>query len=55
MERALRAIEKYYLGKTNFIAGDKPTLADLSAYYEILFLMLAGENFEKYPKLKAWL
>lgn len=53
--KALKAVSTYYLGKSNFIAGDKPTIADLSAYYEIQFLLLTGENFEKWPVIKGWL
>jgi glutathione S-transferase len=30
---ALKNISNHYLANSNFIAGDKPTLADLSAYY----------------------
>lgn len=55
VERALKAISNHYLASTDFLTGSKPTLADLSAYYEIQFLVLVGETFEKWPKVKAWL
>ena len=42
VDKALKDISKYYLANNNFITGENPTLADLSAYYEIQFLMLVG-------------
>lgn len=39
----------------NYIAGDKLTLADLSAYFEITFLYFAKFNFDKWPKIQAWI
>lgn len=54
VEKALTAIEKNYL-TGNYIAGDKLTLADLSAYFEITFLYFAKFNFEKWPKIQAWI
>jgi glutathione S-transferase len=42
IQRALRLVSNFYLADNKYITGDKPTLADLSAYYEIQFLMLVG-------------
>ena len=33
VERSLKAISNHYLANSDYIAGSKPTLADLSAYY----------------------
>ena len=35
--------------------GNTPTIADLSAYYEIQFLMLIGEKYEKWPRIRKWM
>ena len=35
--------------------GNTPTIADLSAYYEIQFLMLIGEKYEKWPRMRKWM
>lgn len=33
VHKVLNSISKVYLGQTKYIVGDKPTIADLSAYY----------------------
>ena len=35
--------------------GNWPTIADLSAYYEVQFLMLIGEKYEKWPNMRRWM
>lgn len=35
--------------------GDEPTIADLSAFYEIQFLMFLGEDFAKWERLRNWM
>ena len=42
VDRALRLFSKYYIGTTNFILADVPSVADISAFYEIQFLMILG-------------
>ena len=44
-----------YIGKHKFIAGDQPTAADLSAYYEIQFLYLLKFDFSSWPRLLEWM
>ena len=35
--------------------GNTLTIADLSAYYEVQFLMLIGEKYEKWPNMRRWM
>ena len=55
VEFALKTFTKLFLKDQQFIMGDKPTFADISAYYEIQFLMLLGEDFSKWDKIGQWL
>lgn len=35
--------------------GEYPSIADLSAFYEIEFLMLLDYNFEKWVNISRWM
>lgn len=51
----LDTIENVWLGKTNFIAGDNLSVADILAVCEIEQLKVTGyEPYEGRPKLAAW-
>ena len=41
----------HYIGNSKYITGSNPTIADLSAYYEIQFLHLLKFDFSKWPRL----
>jgi glutathione S-transferase len=60
-EKALKEVDfnlKYVdgiLSKSNYIVGEFPSLADLSAFYEIEFLMLIDYDFGKWVNLSRWM
>lgn len=60
-EKALKDVEtnlKYLdgiLASSNYIVGQDPSIADLSAFFEIEFLMLLDYDFEKWPNLNRWI
>ena len=55
VEVVLKNFIDHFLKDQLFITGDKPTIADITAYYEIQFLMLVGEDFSKWEKIDQWL
>ena len=55
VEYALKTIQTVYLSKGDYLVGNEPSIADLSAYFEIQFLMLKDYNFAKWEKLNQWM
>ncbi len=58
LTRALKAMETGWLANSAFLAGDRPTIADLAAYVEIGQLQPEFTNvydFEAFPKVRGWL
>ena len=57
IKSTLEALEKRYLATNAFVAGDRPTIADITAYSEIAQLHETGLfDFSKaHPKIAAWL
>ena len=56
--RALRTLETGWLAQSRFLAGDRVTLADFSAYAEIGQLQPGFTNvfdFTPYPNVRRWL
>ena len=54
----LAYIDKQYLkgGKSNWLCGtEEPTIADILGVADIVMAMLAGEKFEKFPRIKNWI
>lgn len=54
-ERVYDFIEKNYLNESDFLVGDKISIADLSAYEEIQSLYLTNTTLEKWPKMYKWM
>jgi glutathione S-transferase len=60
-EKALKEVEfnlKYLdsiLANSSYIVGEYPSIGDLSAFYEIEFLILLDYNFEKWVNLSRWM
>lgn len=56
LEAGFKLINDFFLANSDFINGfNNPTLADLSAYCEIIGMRLVNYDFSKYPKLDSWL
>ena len=57
-EKALRTLENGYLQRSAFLAGERPTIADLGAYVEIGQLQSRFTNlyaFDELPRVGQWL
>jgi glutathione S-transferase len=54
-EKNLTFINDFWLGETPFIAQDQISIADLSAYEEILSLTLIDYDFSKHKNVVKWL
>ena len=54
MEYNLKYIDNV-LATSSYIVGEYPSIADLSAFYEIEFLMLLDYDFDKWPNLSRWM
>ena len=51
-------IDKCYLkaGKSNWICGtEEPNIADILGVADVVMAMLAGETFEKFPRIRKWI
>lgn len=55
VKASLKAMEQVYLKDWKYIMGDRSSIADLSAFYEIEFLVLLDFNFGNYPLLSEWM
>ncbi|EGG24206.1 hypothetical protein DFA_06353 [Cavenderia fasciculata] len=58
LQTSLSKFESIWLGDKKFIVGDRPTLADYSAFTEISNLRFVPVEFfdlSKFPKIDAWL
>ena len=51
----LKNFTDHFLKDQLFITGDKPTIADITAFYEFLVLILVSEEFIKWKKIRQWL
>jgi len=54
VEISLKYIDSI-LQKSSYIVGEYPSIADLSAFYEIEFLMLLDYDFGKWKGLARWM
>ena len=52
---SLKMIEKYWLNNKKFIAGDDISIADLTAYCELIGLKMINFDFSAYPNIKKWM
>jgi glutathione S-transferase len=51
-----RFFEKFWLKESLFIGGmTLPSIADLSAFCEIIQLQIIQYDFSPYPKISAWI
>jgi glutathione S-transferase len=54
VKAALRNFQAIYLKDTKFIGGEKPSIGDLIAFYDITMLELLDFDYSPYPKIIAW-
>jgi len=54
LHKSLDFFEKVYLANTEFIAGNKVSIADLQAGCELHAALLGHVDISAYPKVKAW-
>jgi len=52
--KSLDVIEKVFLANTEFLAGNKVSIADLQAGCELHAALLGHVDLSAYPKVKAW-
>jgi len=52
---ALLAVMEGVLGRSRFLAGDRPTIADIANYSYIAHAPEGGVSLEKYPAVRGWL
>jgi len=52
---ALLAVIEGVLGRSRFLAGDRPTIADIANYSYIAHAPEGGVSLEPYPNIRAWL
>lgn len=55
LDNSLDMIDKFFLGKNKFIAGDEISIADLSCACEIVQQQLIGTDISKYLNINKWL
>lgn len=51
----LKTIEGAFLKEQKYLCGDEMTLADLSAFCEVIQLQMINYDFSPYPALKKWI
>jgi len=52
---ALKVFDSTWLKTSSYLAGDQPSIADVSATCELLQLRLVSWDFTPYPRLNAYL
>jgi len=55
-EIAMTTIENYFLKEEQYIGGMKEfSIADISAFFELLQLVLLDFDYSKYPRISKWM
>lgn len=55
LHHALKVLNNYFLGSTEFINSTEVSIADLAAYCELTQNRVIGLDLSQHPKVAAWM